>query len=92
MGACLLQMPDAAAAPEEPDDSDFELDVDDDDDVPLAKKKQKSVRCDICFSASSYAWSVKSHYHVQPVSCLAMSMLVCVSILVDISTAQLQPD
>ena len=54
-------MPDAAAAtPEEPEDSDFELDVDDDDDVPLAKKKQKSARCDICFSARLSPWSMNT--------------------------------
>lgn len=42
-------MPDAAAAsPEQPEDSDFEVDVEYDDDIPLAKKKQKSVRCGVC--------------------------------------------
>lgn len=64
-------MPDAAAAtPAEPEDSDFELDVDDDDDVPLAKKKQKSARCDIYLSICCLPWSVNSHFHVHPVSCL----------------------
>ena len=43
--ALLLQMPDAAADIEEPEDNEFELDVEDDDDLTLAKKKQQSSRC-----------------------------------------------
>ena len=49
----LLQMPDAAdGANEKLEDSDFEVAVEDDDDVPLARKKQKSVRCGVPWSST----------------------------------------